>query len=198
MTDVALQRLIAKDEIEGRMLAYARAVDRRDWALMRQTFHPDADIHHAEYKGGLEGLVTVISGRQAGVTVTLHLLTNCLVEFAGPEDAVPHRALAETYLLAHQWLDQAGARTRGLEVETIGLEIESWGRYVDIFARRDDAWRVQRRVTVFESQSLRPATGRRTFGPEWPRPQADAAGSALGGAPRLGDRLGPRPVPALR
>jgi len=173
MTEIALARLLAKDEIEGRMLAYARAVDRRDWDLMRQTFHPDADIRHAEYQGDVEGLVRVISGRQAGVSVTIHLLTNCLVEFPGPTDSLPEQAVAETYLLAHQWLDQAGARTRGLEVDPIGLEIQSWGRYVDHFARRDGAWRVQRRVTVFESQSLRPATGRRTFGPEWPKAEAD-------------------------
>lgn len=170
----ALQRLLAKDEIEGRILSYARAVDRRDWALMRETFHPDADIHHAEYKGGVDGLVQVITGRQANVTVTLHLLTNCLVEFAGLATAAPDRALVETFLLAHQWLDQAGARARGIEVAAEGLEIESWGRYIDIFTCRDSAWRVQRRVTVFESQSLRPATGRRTFGSEWPRAQADA------------------------
>lgn len=172
--DVALQRLIAKEEIRERMLTYARAVDRRDWLLMRQTFHPDAAIHHAEYKGDVDGLVQVITGRQANVTITLHLFTNCLVEFAGPEDAVADTALAETYLLAHQWLDDAGARTRGLQAEPGGLEIESWGRYVDVFTLRDGAWRVQRRVTVFESQSLRPAIGRRTFGPEWPKPQADA------------------------
>lgn len=173
MTDVALQRLIAKEEIRERMLIYARAVDRRDWALMRQTFHPDADIRHAEYVGDVDGLVRLITARQANVTITLHLFTNCLVEFAGPDDAMPDRALAETYLLAHQWLDQAGARARGVAMEQSGLEIESWGRYVDVFSRRDGAWRVQKRVTVFESQSLRPATGRRTFGPEWPKPQAD-------------------------
>ena len=164
----ALARLLAKDEIEDRMLNYARAVDRRDWALMRATFHPDAEIHHAEYRGDLEGLVTVISGRQKGVNVTLHLLTNCLVEFAGPD-----LALAETFLLAHQWLDPAGASARGLEAGAAGLEITSWGRYIDDFARRDGAWRVQRRVTVFESQTLRPATGRRTFGADWPKAAAD-------------------------
>jgi hypothetical protein len=173
MTDVALQRLLAKDEIEGRMLAYARAVDRRDWALMRETFHPDAAIHHAEYQGDVDGLVEVIKGRQAGVTITLHVFTNCLVEFPGPVTAISDRAVAETYLLAHQWLDQAGARTRGVDAELIGLEVESWGRYVDVFERRDGAWRVQRRVTVFETQNLRPATGRRTFGPSWPQPRAD-------------------------
>lgn len=169
MTEAALQRLLDRREIEDRLLAYARAVDRRDWALMRATFHADAAIHHAEYRGNVEGLVQVIAGRQAGVTVTLHLFTNCLVEFAGADSA-----LAETYLLAHQWLDQAGARTRGLEVEAAGLEIESWGRYVDHFTRRDGAWRVQRRTTVFESQSLRPASGRRSFGADWPKAAADA------------------------
>jgi len=168
MSEAALARLVAKDEIEGRMLRYARAVDRRDWALMRETFHPDAEIHHAEYKGGVDGLVQVIAGRQANVTVTLHLLTNCLVEFAGPGTV-----LAETFLLAHQWLDREGARARGVEVGAEGLEIESWGRYVDVFTHRDGAWRVQRRVTVFESQSLRPATGRRTFGADWPKARAD-------------------------
>jgi len=177
----ALARLLAKDEIRDRMLCYARAVDRRDWALMRTTFHPDAEIHHAEYRGGLEGLVATIAGRQQAVTVTLHLLTNCYVEFAGPE-----LALAETFLLAHQWLDEAGARARGLEAGPQGLEIESWGRYVDDFARRDGAWRVQRRVTVFESQSLRAAAGRRAFGPDWPKAADDGDDPLWRARQRLG------------
>lgn len=168
MTETALARLLAKEEIRDRMLSYARAVDRRDWELMRATFHPDAEVHHAEYRGGVEGLVATITGRQDKVTVTLHLFTNCLVEFAADGSA-----LVETYLLAHQWLDAEGTRARGRAVGEEGLEIESWGRYLDVFTLKDGAWRVQRRTTVFESQTLRPALGRRVLGADWPKARGD-------------------------
>ncbi len=183
MTDPALTRLLARQEIEDRMLCYARAVDRRDWPTMRATFHADAEIHHGDHRGDVEGLVSLIMGRQSGITVSLHLLTNCLVEFVAAD-----HALVETYLLAHQWLDEAAAVARGLAPRPGGAGVtrESWGRYLDEFTLRDGAWRVQRRQTLFESLVDRPGDGRSGPPAHWLQPQADATDPLLLARARLG------------
>ncbi len=181
MNSVAVARLLAKREIEERMLSYARAVDRRDWTMMRETFHADADIIHGVHSGGVEGLVTTIQGRQKGITISIHLLTNCLVEFVSDE-----HALAETYLLAHQWMTQEGARLWDLDSGPEGIEVQSWGRYIAEFTLRDGAWRVQRRRTVFESFSRLPAVGRLPHPPGWLAPRADAEDLLVQTRKRLG------------
>ena len=54
--DDKLQRLIDKDEIRDLISRYARGVDRADWDLVRDTYHPDATDDHGDYKGEWEGL----------------------------------------------------------------------------------------------------------------------------------------------
>lgn len=181
MSENAVARLLAKQEIYERMLSYARAVDRRDWDAIPATFHPDADIVHGAHSGGPAGLVTILQGRQRGITVSIHLLTNCLVEFV-----TERHALAETYLLAHQWMTAEGAREWNLESGPEGLEVQSWGRYLDEFTLREGAWRVQRRRTLFESFSRQPALHRLPHPPGWLEARSDAEDLLLQTRRRLG------------
>ena len=44
--DVALQRLLDEDAIKKVHLRYCRAIDRRDFDLLRTCYHPDAEDDH--------------------------------------------------------------------------------------------------------------------------------------------------------
>ena len=46
-------RLEDRFQIEQVMRRWARAVDRRDWALVREVFHPGAIDDHGMYKAAL-------------------------------------------------------------------------------------------------------------------------------------------------
>lgn len=151
---MSVERLADRVAIEEAVKRYARGIDRRDWALMRSAFHPDAAIEQADYKGDVEGLIGFVAPRHGLVEQSMHMLTNCLVEFADD-----HRALAESYYLAY---------LRGRSAPDAELvETRALGRYLDRFERRQGTWRIARRVVVFEQVVASPAPAMREFGPGW-------------------------------
>lgn len=156
MTDDS-SRLADRAEIVDLMARYAQGVDRRDWAVVRETYHVDAHDDHGEYKGGIDGFIDWVSRRHKKVEQSMHFLGNCLIEFAGPDTA-----LVETYFIARQTYaaDAAAARTMVVGGGEPGrLEAEIWGRYVDVAERREGVWRTAQRVVVFEVMQVHPATG---------------------------------------
>jgi hypothetical protein len=138
-------------EIEDCLLRYVRGVDRRNWDLVRSAYHPDAHDDHGNYKGGVDGFIESLIARHATIDQSMHVVSNLMVEFAGPGSA-----LAESYFITHQRISpEAGdARLSYLRGASIrpdqAVETEVIGRYVDHVTRRDGAWRIQRRTVVFE------------------------------------------------
>jgi uncharacterized protein (TIGR02246 family) len=130
-----------EDRLALRELAdrYARAVDRRDWALAGALFTEDCVLLGPGYE--LVGRGAILTGlRQIDrYRATQHSVHNQLVEVAGD------RATGETYCTAHHLYERDG-RTRKL----------SWGiRYQDRCARESGAWRYERRELLLDwSQDL--------------------------------------------
>lgn len=167
MTDntATLQRLADQIAIQDLMARYARHVDRRQWDALRDIYHPDATDDHGGYAGHIDGFIEWVSHRHETVDESMHFLGNCLVEFADHENA-----LVETYFCAYLRLGpQVGtenAMLRGsTEAGAYSQDVAVRGRYVDHVARRDGAWRIAKRVTVFEAIDSKPADG--------PRPNPD-------------------------
>jgi predicted NAD-dependent protein-ADP-ribosyltransferase YbiA (DUF1768 family) len=150
--DVA--RLLDRAAIQDVMARYAQGVDRRDWALVRSTFHPDAHDDHGEYKGGVDGFIAWVTSRHANIAQSMHFLGNCCIEFTGPD-----AALVETYFIARQTYgaDNPAAMSMvaaaGLKAGAVDAEI--WGRYIDVMERRGGEWRTARRAVVFDVVSAR-------------------------------------------
>jgi SnoaL-like domain len=98
-------QLLDRIAIHDLIARYASAVDRRDWARVRDTFHPDAHDDHGEYKGDVDGFIAWVSKRHAEIPQSMHFLGNCLIEFASADVA-----LVETYFVAKQTIT-GGATT---------------------------------------------------------------------------------------
>jgi hypothetical protein len=152
MDNQALQRLIDEASIRDVMYRYARGVDRREWDLVRAAFHPDARDDHGAFRGGIDGLIEWVGRRHAHIEQSMHFLGNCLIEFNGPDTA-----LVETYYAAYLRLGPTAhesramlhvdaARSRSTHVDTTVL-----GRYIDRFERRGNAWKIARRVSLYEA-----------------------------------------------
>jgi SnoaL-like domain len=145
------QRPQDRREIEDCLLRYVRGVDRKDWALVRSAYHPDAHDDHGAYKGDIDGFIASLITRHAAIEQSMHVISNLTIEFAGPDSA-----LAESYFITHQRLSpEAGdarlAYLRGAPIKRDeAVETEVVGRYVDHFSRRNGAWRIRRRTVVFE------------------------------------------------
>lgn len=164
------QRLTDRLDIQEALALYARGVDRGDWDMVRRSYHPDATDQHGEYRGGVDGLITWLEARFAGVDNSMHFLGNCLIEFASSE-----LAFVETYFVSRRLRSPTAQERAGL-AEGDMLCREGWGRYVDHFEKRDGVWRVARRVVVLEASSTSVALGgRRGLSPSSTWGSRDAA-----------------------
>jgi hypothetical protein len=137
--------------IQDALYRYARGVDRRNWELVRSSYHADAYDDHGMYKGGIDGFIDYLSGRHQTVDLSLHFLTNSFIEWTG-QDA----ALVETYFISRKLQKPKGgegnsAMRPDYEAEGKTVEGEILGRYIDHFTRREGEWRILERVVVYES-----------------------------------------------
>ena len=144
-------RLADRFAIEQCLLRYCRGIDRKDWDAARAAYHPDAHDDHGNYKGNIDGFIASVIERHQTIEQSTHAISNTQIEFAGPDSA-----LVETYFIVHQRhvpcdVGPYAHFIRGrMPTAEEGLEVETVGRYVDRFTRRDGAWKIARRVVVFE------------------------------------------------
>jgi hypothetical protein len=164
-------RLEDRHFIKEAILRWCRGVDRKDWDLVRTAFHPDAYDDHGMYKGDVEGLINWLVGRHPSIAFSMHSLCNVLIEFDGED-----KALAESYVVAYQQYLPATEADKFALVAALGEELGARAgpvtvmmpaRYVDEFERRDGAWKISRRTTVFESRYLLDTGGKLNLNPDW-------------------------------
>ena len=114
---------------------YARAVDRRDWALAATLFTDDAVLASARFR--LEGVEQILRGLRTveRYRATFHAVHNQTLELAGD------KASGETYCVANHLFERDG---RAWKLD--------WGiRYQDRY-RRDagGAWRIAHRELIVD------------------------------------------------
>jgi ketosteroid isomerase-like protein len=125
------------DRLAIRELAYryARAVDRRDWALAATLFTEDAVLASPRFE--LVGAEKILRGLRSveRYRATFHAVHNQTLELAGDE------ASGETYCVANHFSERDGRPMR-----------LDWGiRYQDRFRRgRDGVWRFSRRELIVD------------------------------------------------
>jgi hypothetical protein len=131
MTNVQIRRmqmLADKSELHELALRYARAIDRRDRALLLACYHPDAIDHHgAVFRGDPVAYADWQPQIMAQFAVTAHYIMNTLYCVDGDD------AQGELYFVAYH--------------RTIGpppRDVVVGGRYLDRYQRRAGEWRIGR------------------------------------------------------
>lgn len=131
----AIGRLLDKEEIREQIYKYCRAVDRGDKELMRQVYHSDATDHHGIFEGPASKFIELnVDDVMPGLTLTMHLIGNILIELDG--DA----ANVESYVTAFHRIEQSDGP----------YDVLVWGRYLDRFERRKGSWKIAHRQCVFD------------------------------------------------
>lgn len=126
--------LAARLALEDLAGLYARAIDRRDMALLRMVYHPDAiDEHGIPYQGDVDGFVAAMPDLMSDFEVTQHQIHTKVFAIEGD------RADGELYFTAYH-------RTMAVPRHFIVL-----GRYLDNYANRDGAWKIARRRVVWDA-----------------------------------------------
>jgi ketosteroid isomerase-like protein len=114
---------------------YARAVDRRDWALAATLFTDDAVLLSTRFE--LVGVPQILRGLRTveRYRATFHAVHNQTLEIDGDE------ASAETYCVANHLFERAGAARK----------LDRGIRYQDRYRRgADGAWRLARRELIVD------------------------------------------------
>lgn len=74
--ETRLALMLARDELHALVTAYCRAVDRADYAALRDLYHPEATDAHGEFSaGGVEQFITQLQAAQPYVRVSQHNIT---------------------------------------------------------------------------------------------------------------------------
>jgi len=149
MSDHAIQRVIDRDAIREALFRYCRGVDRKCRDELEQVYWPDGTDDHGHAANGESGAAVpgpeYVTRVLEGVAAmrTAHHLTNILIEFDGADCA-----RSEAYFVALHELPGADGRQEFIQLS---------GRYIDRFEKRGDAWRIARRVLVFDFEQTHPA-----------------------------------------
>ncbi|MGV0793506.1 nuclear transport factor 2 family protein [Mycolicibacterium sp. XJ1819] len=133
MTD-GISQLLDREEIRDVIYRYARGIDRRDFELVRQCYHPDGIDRHPGFTGARDDYIEWLRNILPRYAFTVHFVGNVLVETDGDE------AAAESYTVAYH----ASAE----DVDNARENFIAGIRYADRFTRNGRGWRIAERTVI--------------------------------------------------
>lgn len=135
-----LQQLLDQNALRELNTRYCRAVDRRDFVLLKSLYHAGAkEDRGAIYAGSGEGFADWAAADAANYELTVHRLFNMLFVIEGD------RAQGEIYAEAYH-------RTVGENA----AEVVAGGRYLDHYEKREGRWGIVSRTATVDRCEMRP------------------------------------------
>jgi len=131
-----VQDLSSKEEINEVLRRYCRATDRQDVEGLKSCYHPDATDRHGRVFSGkaFEFAEFIFQPTQlGGLADSRHFITNTMIEIDG------ERAFAESSFLCTLLLSLQ---------DGVNVEAQSEGRYLDMFERRNETWKIRHRLMI--------------------------------------------------
>ncbi|MEM1114359.1 MAG: nuclear transport factor 2 family protein [Pseudomonadota bacterium] len=126
-----LEQLLAEREITRGLIAFARAMDERDYGTMSALVTPDV---HADFGvGGIDGrqaVVDFIASFLDNCGTTQHILGNILIEIDG-DTATSEAYVSDMHLSSDPASD---------------ISFRTLGNYSDTWVKQDGAWLIARRI----------------------------------------------------
>jgi hypothetical protein len=140
--DPAIQELLDRQAIHDALMRYSRGIDRHDRKLLESIYWLDAEDNHITYVGDVAGFIDYSFAFTQDMR-TSHMLLNILIEFDSPA-----LARSETYYIGYH--DMPGQL--GREDFVMG------GRYLDLFEKRENEWRIRKRTLTCDWYMRAPST----------------------------------------
>lgn len=129
-----VQELLDKQAITEALMLYCRGVDRMDRASFEAAYWPDATDDHVKYVGGVQGVIDYTFAAVSRMRAQ-HMMGNIFIEMRGPT-----RAVCESYVRAYHEVDANFGKQ----------EMDIGARYLDIFEKRGEEWRILHRKVVID------------------------------------------------
>ena len=127
------ERVADRLEIHELLARYARMVDFREWQLHDDVYTDDATADYtatAGIAGSARDVMTWLDRALAAWPVNMHILSNIVVEFTGPDDAT-----STCYFMGPMGVGDVGSQ----------LIITNSGLYEDRLRRTEGGWRIAHR-----------------------------------------------------
>lgn len=134
-TTQIMGELADREAIRECLVSYARAVDRRDEALLRSVYWPEATDDHLFFKGNADEFCSWALDLLNGMDQTAHVMTNFTIQIKGD------KAYVESYYMAYH---KRPGLSGGSADNIVG------GRYLDRFEKRNDEWRIADRSLLVD------------------------------------------------
>jgi hypothetical protein len=129
-----MREYIDRARIRDCLIQLARGEDRRDAALISDSYWADSTTDYGVFKGDFAAyLAWVVPGADA-ITNTQHVLGQSYIDYAGD------MASAETQVISYHRLDMGA----GEQDTVIG------GRYLDRLEKRDGKWAIASRIMLYD------------------------------------------------
>lgn len=129
------EELADREAIRDCLFRYARGVDRLDEAMIRSAYWPDATDHHLEFNGTPDEFIAWSMPIMRHMEQTMHMFGNILIRLHGDTASV------EAYYYGFHRVPNGAGGWR----DAIGS-----GRYLDLFERRHDEWRIKTRKVMVD------------------------------------------------
>jgi hypothetical protein len=135
-----LEDLAARAALQRLVTAYSRAVDRRDFPLLRSLYHDDGFEEHGRmFKGDADAYVEFVKKALSAYEATVHYVVNTNFEIAGDE------AEGEVHKINYHRVGGADSH-----------EIITGSRSLDRYRRRNGEWRFLSRSVTLDWAVQRP------------------------------------------
>jgi 3-phenylpropionate/cinnamic acid dioxygenase small subunit len=133
---------VDRQEIVAALVRYTRAIDTKDWKLLRTCFTADATSDYGSIGSwrGADDLARFMEDAHAGMGPTQHLLSNFQIDISGDRASSVATVHAVTVLASDpdDWIDTIGA-------------------YEDHWHRGADGWRIAKRSFTTTRMLLSPS-----------------------------------------
>jgi ketosteroid isomerase-like protein len=129
------EELATRLAIHDTLATHSRGVDRSDAATLKSCYWPDAEVAYGGFNGPAWTFCDSLPEAIAYFSATQHTLSNVLIELDGD------RARVETYVTASHY--RRGSTGPGHEMTV-------FARYLDVFERRGDCWKIRHRRVVMD------------------------------------------------
>ena len=141
--DARLQAVIDKFEIIENSTTVLCARDAGDWPRLAACFLSDARVTTSWFNGTArefaEQSSRMMAGHHPGDTQR-HVMSNARVMLNG------ERAVCEYYVVLHQ----------GRTLDGYEFDLQTWSVTLDLYAKSDGAWRIARRMNIYEKDRMDP------------------------------------------
>ncbi|MCJ2179635.1 nuclear transport factor 2 family protein [Novosphingobium album (ex Hu et al. 2023)] len=128
-----IEELADREAIRECLYRYSRGVDRLDADMVRSAYWPDCIDEHMGFVGNAEEFISWSFPIMGSMDQTMHMISNVLITLDGDT------ADAESYFYGIHRVNLPD----GEKSDVIGA-----GRYLDRLEKRDDEWRIARRLVV--------------------------------------------------